>query len=118
LSEGNISIDFSRVTNRDKNNGTKFEVAGRLYFETHAYGPGYNSFTTNGFLDKEGYVEPQMSPSAIALAKNYWIFIVAGLALLMLFTCYCCFCRTPKKKPSKVPSLSSTKVDQNLIDPI
>ena len=101
---GNLTVDFNKMTLRDLNNGTRFEVAGRMYFESHAFGNGYNSFTTNGFFDKEGYVEPQMSPSAIAMAEYYWVWIAVALPLVLLLTCYCCFCRTPSKpKSTKVP---------------
>ena len=38
-------------------------MAGRVYFETQVFGTAYKSFTTNGFLDKEGYVEPKIVKS-------------------------------------------------------
>ena len=31
-----------------------------MFFEAHAFATGYTSFTTNAFLDKKGYVEPQI----------------------------------------------------------
>ena len=101
LAPQKLEIDFNKMTQRDQTNGTRFEVAGRMYWEAHVFGSGYNSFTTNGFFDKEGYVEPMMSPSAIAMAKYYWVWIVVGITILSLIGCYCCFCRTTTKLKNK-----------------
>jgi len=46
------------MTQRDSVNGTKFLVGGRMFFEAHVFGEGTTSFTTNGFLDQQGYQEP------------------------------------------------------------
>ena len=46
------------MTMSDTNQKTRYVVGGRLFFEAHVFGNGYTSFTTNAFLDKEGYVEP------------------------------------------------------------
>ena len=53
-----MTVDFNRMSMKDEKNGTKFEVGGRMYFEVHSFSTGFVSFTTNGFFDKEGYVEP------------------------------------------------------------
>ena len=60
---GSITIDFNRMSSRDKNNGTKFLVAGRMFWETHVFNQpkGIRSHSTNGFFDLEGYVEPKRS---------------------------------------------------------
>ena len=58
LKEGSIEVDFNKATESDRVNKTRYEVGGRLFLEAHAFSPAYTSFTTNAFLDKEGYVEP------------------------------------------------------------
>ena len=58
LQEGSIEVDFNKMTMSDTNQKTRYVVGGRLFFEAHVFGNGYTSFTTNAFLDKEGYVEP------------------------------------------------------------
>lgn len=89
--EDEIQVDFNRMTQRDAADGSKFEVGGRMYFEAHCFATGYVSFTTNGFLDKEGYVEPQKSAAVIAVSKLTWLWWVLGAAaLLAISICWCC----------------------------
>jgi hypothetical protein len=78
LKEGSIDIDFNQMTKRDSRDGTKFEVGGRMFFEAHVFGDSYTSFTTNAFLDKEGYVEPQIKKtvSSVFLDNWYWFTIL------------------------------------------
>ena len=75
LQQGSIEIDFGqvivtdsvqptindndyKVQLTDQQLGSKFEIGGRLYFETAIFAPNYISFSTNGFFDRQGYVEP------------------------------------------------------------
>ena len=53
--EGEIPVQLADVIKDDASGKTKFEVAGRLYFESTVAAPGYKSFVTNGFFDREGY---------------------------------------------------------------
>lgn len=61
LKEGSIEVDFNKMTQRDEKKETKFETGGRMFFEVHAFGSGFVSFTTSAFVDKDGYVEPMLS---------------------------------------------------------
>jgi hypothetical protein len=56
--EGNLTVDFSKLMASDADHGTKYVVGGRTYFEASVYGNGTQSFTTKGFFDQEDYVEP------------------------------------------------------------
>jgi hypothetical protein len=85
------------MTLRDQDNGSKFEVGGRMYFEVHAFAMGFISFTTNGFFDKEGYVEPQMSATQIALGNLTWLWIVIGVIGVAMALCLYCYCKNKKK---------------------
>jgi hypothetical protein len=78
------------MTQSDKDSKTRYEVGGRLFFEAHAFSPAYTSFTTNAFLDKEGYVEPQATESTGQLLLN-WLLIILG-ALIATSCCayFCC----------------------------
>ena len=49
--EGNLTVDFSKLTTSDADHGTKYVVGGRTYFEASVYGNGTQSFTTKGFFD-------------------------------------------------------------------
>jgi hypothetical protein len=53
--EGRIWVDFSEMKESDKLKKSKFEVAGRMYYEAHAFGYLLNSFTSSGFVDRLGY---------------------------------------------------------------
>lgn len=53
--EGSIEIDFSKMEVSDKQNKSRYEVAGRMFYEAHAFGYLVQSFTSSGFLDREGY---------------------------------------------------------------
>lgn len=35
--DGELDIDFNKMTLRDQNNGSQFEVGGRMYFEVHCF---------------------------------------------------------------------------------
>ena len=44
--EGSLEIDFARMSSSDRANDSKYEVAGRMYYEAHAFGLNLNSFTS------------------------------------------------------------------------
>ena len=48
---GTIEIDFSKLQKSDFQKKSKFLVAGRVYFEAHAFGHNISSFTSSGFID-------------------------------------------------------------------
>mmetsp|Transcript_5732 Transcript_5732/g.9831 ORF Transcript_5732/g.9831 Transcript_5732/m.9831 type:complete len:360 (+) Transcript_5732:595-1674(+) len=58
LKEGEIEVDLGKLSASDRENGSKFENGGRVYFEASAFSSGFKSFSTNAFLDMEGYEEP------------------------------------------------------------
>lgn len=95
LAEGSIEVDFSKLMERDKKGETKFEVAGRVYWESNVKAPNYLSYTTNGFFDKEGYEEPQL-PSQQLENMLKWI-IPVGLVVIII-TIYCCVKRCDRIK--------------------
>jgi hypothetical protein len=49
--EATINIDFGQLTKSDKENGTKYVVGGRTYWEATLFGDTTTSFTTKGFFD-------------------------------------------------------------------
>jgi hypothetical protein len=91
---GKIDIYFKQLEESDANNGTKYVVGGRTYFEATVFGAGYQSFTTKGFFDKKDYVEP----TASTLKGNKLIlgFTISGCivgAFLLGLLIYCCYCK-------------------------
>ena len=92
--ESSLVIDFNKMTQSDIKEKTKYEVGGRLFFEAHAFSPAYTSFTTNAFLDKEGYVEPQASKTTGQLLLE-WLPLVLGVIIATSCTLYFC-CRKQK----------------------
>lgn len=58
--EGTIEVDFSLMEESDRANKSRFEVAGRMYYEAHAFGYLLNSFTSSGFIDRLGYEIPYL----------------------------------------------------------
>lgn len=93
LKEGTVNIDFNKLTQRDQSGDSKFEVAGRVYFEAQVFGTAYKSFTTNGFLDKEGYVEPKVVKSfSDKILDNIGWVIFGSLGLILFTSCfYVCY---------------------------
>lgn len=91
--EGTFDVDFNKMTQRDQKQDTKFEVGGRMFFEANVFASGYVSFTTNGFLDKLGYVEPRISKTQEMLAQLKWLWILLGILGLsfIILSLYCCF---------------------------
>lgn len=91
-SRGFWNIDFSEMEASDAAGLTKFVVGGRIYFEAKVYANGTDSFVTQGFFDKEGYVEPVSHAhkrSVIIWTGSVLILIlVAALAILYYFFCH------------------------------
>lgn len=63
--EGSIMVDFSKMSQSDSRNESKYEVAGRMYYEAHAFGYHVSSFTSAGFLDRQGYKIPKLESTLI-----------------------------------------------------
>jgi hypothetical protein len=49
----------------DKQNKSRYEVAGRMFYEAHAFGYMVQSFTSSGFLDREGYKQPLLQSTLL-----------------------------------------------------
>jgi len=62
-------------------------VAGRLYWEAHVFGQQLLSFSTNGFLDKKGYVEPTLNTGESYVTQIS--IVIVGL-LIVTFVVYVC----------------------------
>ena len=90
--EGNLSVDFSLLTASDAQNGTKYVVGGRTYFEASVYGNVTQSFTTKGFFDQANYVEPVNSSIGNKPAIVWLIVISSILAFVVIVTLLYCFC--------------------------
>jgi len=95
LTENTIEIDFAELTKTDREQTTAFEVAGRVYFEATVFAPGYSSFTTNGFFDREGYVEPQRDANKL---PSYLVFLLPAAAALLIVAICCCYKRQQRIK--------------------
>ena len=53
-----IELDFSALLESDEQGLSKYIVGGRAYFEANLFGYQTASFTTKGFFDQDGYMEP------------------------------------------------------------
>lgn len=85
--EGELEIDFAEVRMNDTRGTTRFEVAGRLFWEAHVFAPAYTSYTTNGFFDREGYKEPQLPSETTEFLLK--LFIPLGVVLILIAVlCY------------------------------
>lgn len=58
-----------------------------MFWEATIFANGVISFTTNGFFDKEGYVEPKLS-SASGKAAAILIPLLVGAITIMLGVAY------------------------------
>ena len=84
--EGEIDVDFSRVVRSDNETGSRFEVGGRVYWEAYVTSddrPEFQSFVTNGFFDREGYVEPTLGDNAVGSFVSEYLIIIIGVLLVV-----------------------------------
>ena len=58
LKNASIEIDFPALLESDAAGHSRFINGGRVYFEANLFGYQTFSFTTKGFFDQLGYVEP------------------------------------------------------------
>lgn len=54
-----------------------FEVAGRIYYEAHVFGYKVSSFTSSGFLDRQGYEMVAVGSSKITAVKENYLVVIA-----------------------------------------
>lgn len=98
--EGRIWVDFSQMEESDKQKKSRFEVAGRMYYEAHAFGYLLNSFTSSGFVDRLGYETPYLRSTKLeALEKlynEYKLVIYGAIVATVLYIIY--YLYTQKKR--------------------
>jgi hypothetical protein len=58
LKSASIEVDFPGLVESDAAGHSRFINGGRVYFEANLFGYQTFSFTTKGFFDQLGYVEP------------------------------------------------------------
>lgn len=73
------------MVRKDENMNSKYVVGGRMFFEASISGDSYMSFVTNGFLDQEGYVEPQNTSRKMTKALKTIIPVSIVVLLLVIF---------------------------------
>lgn len=56
--DATITLHFSKLKDSDDLGDSNFLVGGRAYFEANVHALQTYKFTTKGFFDQEGYVEP------------------------------------------------------------
>lgn len=64
---------------------SQYVMGGRMFFEASVSGDSYISFVTNGFLDQEGYVEPQNKSKKV---KKVLSIVIPILVIVMLLIVY------------------------------
>lgn len=90
--EGSITVNFKALEDSDKTGDSFFVVGGRAYFEADVLGLQVTSFTSKGFFDKLGYVEPAPSDKQslkVILAIAIPVGVVAVAAIILIYFCYC-----------------------------
>ena len=68
----------------DSQRKSMFEVAGRVYYEAHVFGYKVSSFTSSGFLDREGYIPEEVSSSKLKFLNQNQIALIAGCAAFVV----------------------------------
>lgn len=71
--ENSIELDFSKLEQSDATGTSKYINGGRVYFEANIFGYHTSSFTTRGFFDKLGFVEPMVKDSGVRWALNRYV---------------------------------------------
>lgn len=95
LREHSLELDFSKLVASDATGESRFINGGRVYFEANIFGYHTSSFTTKGFFDQEGYVEPMVKDNGVrwflnkfATNKNLSLLgAFAGICVLLRLYC-------------------------------
>ena len=91
-----VGVDFTKVEDSDSKGDSHYVVGGRTYFEANAIGENLQSFTTKGFFDKAGYVEPigtKQKSERLAI-----ILSVSAAVLIVIIVVIVCLCKRKKIK--------------------
>ena len=78
-------MDFRKIKESDENTDSKFQVAGRMYYEAHAFGYRLTSFTASGFLDVLGYEVAPLRSSRYQKIIDNWVEYAFGVAVALFF---------------------------------
>lgn len=101
--EGTVDIDFTILQQQD-NEGHKYIVGGRTYFEASALSTAnLSSFTFRGFFDDKDYVEPKSTLNKLRTSGWIWAIIVGAVLLLIAIIVLAIYCRDKKRKQAKKP---------------
>lgn len=97
-SEGSLMINFTKLEESDSTGDSYYVVGGRAYFEADVLGNYVTSFTSKGFFDKLGYVEPLADDNkdlilALEIAIPLAVVIIGGIIT------YCCCLQKKRKMP-------------------
>ena len=68
-------------------------MGGRVYFETHIKAPMFSSYVTNGFFDRQGYVEPEREVNNFPVV----LYVVLPIVCILILTGVFCYCRKYQK---------------------
>lgn len=96
-----IELDFKALVESDEAGLSRFINGGRVYFEANVFGYQTSSFTTKGFFDQLGYVEPQkpyFNPERVETLKKVLMVVVVYLVLRVLWRCCCKFSKPSSPK--------------------
>lgn len=86
--EGSLDIDFSKIVQKDKTMGSKFEIGGRVFWEAYVSSFQFQAFVTNGFFDREGYEEPTLSSGSVGtFVSNYLVIIIGVMLIIAIILC-------------------------------
>ena len=91
--EGLLKIPFPKLVASDQAGLSKYEVGGRVYFETKIKASMFSSYVTNGFFDRQGYEEPQREISNMPVLTT----VVLPIACILLLAFCVCYCRKQHK---------------------
>ncbi len=103
LKEHSIELDFSKLAASDATGESRFINGGRVYFEANIFGYHTSSFTTKGFFDQEGYVEPMVKDKGVRWFLNTYA-TNKNLSLLGAFAGICVLLRLCCKSEHKLHS--------------
>ena len=91
LKNASIEVDFPGLMESDAAGHSRFINGGRVYFEANLFGYQTFSFTTKGFFDQLGYVEPMkpyiQSEKIDRILPIIYIIVIASLLVLLLRFC-------------------------------
>jgi hypothetical protein len=97
LKNASIELDFKALVESDEAGFSRFINGGRVYFEANVFGYQTSSFTTKGFFDQLGYVEPEkpfIKPESIETLKKVLLVLFVYLVLRVLWRCCCILGKT------------------------